>query len=357
MPHSIQQEIGVGLALDLCDCGRYRDAEEVLGPFRENPNYLLAAGTVASWRGQQDQRRGAQEEAKDLFSKSARLYGDSPERAEPIAMLALCYWRCGEQSEALITVNEALGVNPHSFRAVLVKAIILTDQEHLGAAQSTLKAIVPETLTVAQRGRFYHQRGFIYEKLAQRESRAKARQTRDRAILDYTATAMCMEEIGHLSGLATARNNLAAVLSDCGRIEEAHQKVDNAIALWSDLGDRGQLAQAFDQKARIYLKEHKAPDALTFATKAVELLRRGEQLAWLAEIEVTQKRAEIMKRNEEEERDLIAKALKATDGATTKAAVLLGLTQPGLAFKLKHQYPELLPLRKQPRARRKTKRR
>lgn len=357
MPHSIQQEVGVGLALELCDRGRYREAEEALGPYVEEPEYLLAAGTVASWRGLQDQRKGAQEEAKDFFSRSARLYGDSDLRAEPLAMLAMCYWRCGESAEALIAVNEALQVNPQSFRAILVKAIILTDQEHLGAAQSTLKVVVPETLTIGQRGRFYHQRALVFEKQAQRESRAKAKLTRDRAILDYTATAVCMEEIGHLSGVATARNNLAAVLSDCGRIDDAHKEVDAAIALWLDLDDRGQLAQAFDQKARIYLKEHKAPDALKFANKAVQLLSKGEQKAWLAEIEITQKRAEIMQRNEQEERDLIKKALKATDGATTKAAVLLGLTQPGLAFKLNNHYPELLPLRKEPRARRKTKRR
>lgn len=352
MPHKIQQVIEIGLVRELCDRNLYREASEALGPYQEDPEWFLAAGMVESGLGAMAQLKGAQERAKDFFTTAERLFPEGPSRrAEALGRLALSYWRLGEHSEALITVDEALRIEPDCPAAILTKAVIQTDKDDLADALLTLLVSDLDLWEINDQGRNHGQRALIYKKRAEKQNRTKAANTRDKAIIEYEAATVCFEQGRNSSQLATVSNNLAGLYLDCRLTSRAHICVDRAIGLWTSLQDLGCLAQAFDTKARIYLKEHKAPPALEYAAQSTRLLQQGEQSAWLAAVQITYKRAELMKHDEDGERELIRSALSITEGSTTKAAILLGLSQPGLAFKLKTQYPELLPFRKTPRVR------
>lgn len=355
MAPTIQQTSGIGVAERLCDIGRYREAAEALGPYIDDPEYLLIAGTVASVIGSLDQIIGSQESAKDLLTKSARFFAEKsdPREADALGMLAWCYWRTGEIQEGLITANAGLKVNPKSFKALLAKAEIQTGQYQLGPALKTLELIDYDNLSIAERARFHNQRAVIYAKRAEGQISKKATDARDKSIGEFDAAAVLLEESGHLAGLPAVYNNLAELYRDCRRFTEAHKYADRAISLWSDSRDQTQLARGLDTKARIYLTDSppRFQEALKLASQSVSIFQCGEQTAWLAEAEITLGRASIMQKNEDDERELIRAALEATEGSTTKAAILLGLTQPGLAYKLKVQYPELLSFRKTPRKR------
>src|SRR6266508_3286500 len=87
---------------------------------------LLRAGTVSAWLGSSDQRPGSQETAKDLITKSIRIFerlDRNREAAEAHGDLALCYWREGSYDEARIHLANAIDLlkdEDTDLKAVLV---------------------------------------------------------------------------------------------------------------------------------------------------------------------------------------------------------------------------------------------
>jgi transcriptional regulator of acetoin/glycerol metabolism len=103
-------------------------------------------------------------------------------------------------------------------------------------------------------------------------------------------------------------------------------------------------AQIDESRARVLLAEGKTRQAFESALASVLALKdEDEQRLLLESLETLAAIADAFKK--EREREEICLALLNSDGRIKQAARLLGLKHQTLAWKLEHQYPQLLDLR------------
>jgi tetratricopeptide (TPR) repeat protein len=179
-------------ALNLCEIAEYERAGSLLpSPDLDSsdPELLFAWGVVLSGQSQQ-------ELAKDLLSKGSRLLDKEPAELARI-YLALCYWRLGEISEALVL----LGIEPEGteaqFCCLLVRAIIETEQGNSHTALALLARVNLADLSDAKCGKFHNHRGLALRKLGKL----------DEAIQEFERAINYWKDAPEL--LALAKNNVA----------------------------------------------------------------------------------------------------------------------------------------------------
>lgn len=341
--------------VDLTDRNLIPEAIDVLGglwegyesiPESENADHLLALGIVMSVGGMMEQSVGAQERAKNLYSKAARLSDGYIRELADVGM-GYAYWREGAAESGLIVVDPLLDSDNVEirFRAYFCRSVLLADSDREAALESLkMVASLLDEVSLALQGKYHGQRALILQELADASDDTDIR---DRAIVEYEAASVAFETVGNIISEATVTNNLAGLYLSVGQHTRAHVNVDRGISLLTRLGDKGRLALAYDQKARIYLAEKQFDSAVKMAERAVKIVKGDEYPQRLAECQKTLDTARGASATSESA--MIRHALEVTGGATSKAAQLLGLTQPGLAFKIENQYPELRSLRKAPR--------
>lgn len=256
---SIQQlttTVDTSWLVQLCEAGRYREANEMLGELSpaEHP---LAFGMVET-------AIGNQETAKDYLSRC------EGERA--LVQLAYAYWRSGEFKEA----RDILKSVPETFDSLLCEAIIETET----APERTLELLDRASgfsVSPGLQARLHNQRAVALRKIGET----------DRAIREYDA-AIHFFELAKSDCLPFVVNNLAGVYLDCRYYSEAHKNVDQAINLLGH--DPSHLAKAYDQKALIYLAEGNLDQAKNYASRAISTIERTDKKAWLAECLITRSR-------------------------------------------------------------------
>lgn len=251
--------VTVVTALDviaLCDAGRYREAVEMSVFIAPESDGLLALGMLET-------ARGNLEAGKDYLTRAADvLNGDLLVKAQ--TQLAFAYCRGGETAECRVLLES---VPADCFDRLLIEAIIETELKPERAIATLAR--VQDPLSPGMEARLHNQRALALRKLGEL----------DRAIQEYEAAIYWFEQLGS-DCLPLVINNLARVYMVYGQFEMAHRYVDRAIQLLE--GDNDHLAKALDEKAQIYLAEH-SPDALRFATKSVELLKKSDKLEWMVE--------------------------------------------------------------------------
>jgi tetratricopeptide (TPR) repeat protein len=360
----------------LCGQAQHQKAISVLGDNWQglgvvsesgDPEILLVLGTLNSELGSIQQFAGAQEAAKDMLSRAERLFEASGDlrRAEAMLQLSRCYWRCSEHDEAMILIADVLASYSDSdtrLYALTLKAVFEGDRG--GDSLEILVQAEPLAGEFAHpllRGKFHGERALALRRLSEKQPDPEP--LLDRAIQEYECASVCFELANSPAYGARVLNNLSEIYRRCGQFEMAHAYLDRAAKLLMD--DKANLAQVHDQRAKTFLDEGKPDKALACAKEAVSLLLPGEQKTWLQACLATQRQAikavkalEAIKKHADvasrksAERERIRAALVAADGITTRAADILGLTQPGLAHKIQNQFPELASLRKVPRTRR-----
>ena len=210
---------------------------------------------------------------KDYWAQRARE-GDL--RA-PIK-LAACYEMAGEVDNGLAIITDFLtrADLPTEIRseALLRKAVLQVDSPIV--AWKTIEGANLE-VQLDLRWKLHNQRGRILKELKKY----------DAAIIEYTATAYYANEEGCLQATAIAHNNLASIYRVKQMYAEAHRSVDVAIDL---LGTDEYLPLAYDQKALIYLDEHRYKDAHDCLLRAMRAM--ADQRRWRAEILCTLAKAE-----------------------------------------------------------------
>jgi len=298
------------LAKKFEEAGDYEAAREALGDLwqgvGERPRVtglsdesvgevLLRAGALTGWIGSSQQIRGAQEQAKDLLSESVAIFerlGDAGRAAEGQTELAYCYWREGAFDEARVILAEvlrSLDQEDGERRAVatLRRAIVeASANRHHDALQILTEAapLFEASATHAIKGKFHNELANVLNYLSEAERR---RDYADRALVEYAAAGFHFEEAGHTRNKAAVENNLGYLFASLGNFAEAHAHLERARRLFVRLKDRVHTAQVDDTRARTFIESGHFEEAERLARLAAATLKKGGELALLAETSMT----------------------------------------------------------------------
>ncbi len=286
--------------------GEYEAACEALGDFWPDPRrsvalndldlsaraeLLLRAGALTGWAGSASQVGDAQERAKDLISRSIKIFeelGETARVAGARSDLALCYWRQGAFDEARLILKDALDCLTGGDQETRVITLIRQGMVEKAAGRygDSLRAydeaapIVERIDNHAIKGTFHNELAGLFTRLGLgEESEARL----DRALVEYAAASFHFEQAGHLRFRASVENNLAYLLLRIKRFADAHAHLDSARKLWLELKDVKCVAQSDDTRARALLEEARLVEAEAFARQSVSALESGGEQSILAE--------------------------------------------------------------------------
>lgn len=251
---------------------------------------LLRAGSLAGWLGSADQANGSQEFAKNLITTSVEIFsgiGDTKKAAEAQGDLALCYWREGSYDEARIHLENArtgLAEADSDLQAILLirAGIVEVWDRKLNEAlrlYNEAAPLVEKTEDHALKGSFHIEYGLVFRRLAAPENREDYL---DRALIEYAAAGFHFEQAGNERALARVENNLGYLFFTVGRYTDAHQHLDRARYLFTQLKDIGTAAKVDDTRAQALLAEGRLLEAERLVRQAVRVLERGGEQGELA---------------------------------------------------------------------------
>jgi tetratricopeptide (TPR) repeat protein len=281
--------------------GRYEEARDELGELwagvGEHPQLdftpqiraevLLQCGTLSGWLGSANQL-DVQEKAKDLLTEALHIFQTfnlNTKVSETRYELGMCYFRKGAYDEARVVLEEALQrlENEELYAKILIRQTIIEIWvgKHL-EAWAMLDRARPafENATDALKGRWHGQMGLVLKRLATAEGRIDYA---DRAIIEFTAAIYHFEEARHERYCAMARNNIAMLLYQVGRYDEAHEHLDRAHTFLEKLKDVGLLAQVEETRARVLVAAERYIEARQVILEVVDTFEKGGEQALLAD--------------------------------------------------------------------------
>ncbi len=304
--HDERARLRCQLAKQLEETGNYDAAREAMGELWRGVGHrpvlddleqetaadvLLRAGVLTGWIGSVKQIEGAQETAKNLISESITIF-EAIENTEKLAEaqmeLGHCYWREGSYDNARVWLNEALRRLPDT--ACEIKAVTLSRlatvekvSNRLHDALQLHKQAAPLYEACGNhtiKGRFHNSFANLLVILGQAERRDDYI---DQALIEYAASSFHFEQAGHTRYQACVENNLGFLFSTIKRFAEAHEHLDRAQALFTQLRDKVHLSQVDDARAQVLLEEGRLAEAEKFARCAVQTLEAGGQQSLYAE--------------------------------------------------------------------------
>jgi tetratricopeptide (TPR) repeat protein len=252
---------------------------------------ILRVGALTGWLGDSMQIEGSQELAKDLISEAARGFeelGQMHKVGEARSDLALCYWRAGAFDEARVILDDALshfGESDTELKAVALvrKAIVERSSTRLHDALDIYKQsadLFGEIADPLLAAHFHHGFANLLNQLSTTEHR---QDYVDRALIEYSAASHYFEMAGHLSFQACTYINLGFLFFTLKKFSEAHEHLDRAQVLLTELKDNLHLAQVDETRARVLLAEGRIVEAEKTVRAAVHTLEKGENVLWLVE--------------------------------------------------------------------------
>ena len=254
---------------ELIYAGQYEAARNELGelwtgigkrpavdaPPQMRAEVLLQCGTLSGWLGSAKQL-DVQGKAIDLLTEALHIFQTlnlKPKASEAQYELGMCYFRRGAYDEARAVLDEALaGLEDAELKAKILirRTIIEIWSGQYYEAWKLLDDARPafDASSHALKGRWHGQMALILRKLATAEGRVDYA---DRAIIEFTAAIFHYEEAGHERYCAINLNNLAMLLYQMDRYEEAHDHLDRAHTFLQKIRDVGLLAQVDETRARV----------------------------------------------------------------------------------------------------------
>jgi tetratricopeptide (TPR) repeat protein len=306
-------ELRCQLAKELEDTGDYEAARQAMSEFwqriGEHPRLdrletiargevLLRAGVLTGWIGSKAQITDAQETAKNLISESIRVFesrGYAKKILEAQTELAYCYWREGALDEARVILKGVLSRltidSELKAKAVLRSAIVEWAALHYGESLQILTdaaRLFEKINNQTIKGGYHNALAGVLEDIG---TASKQADYLDRAFIEYAAANFHFEQAGHKCYRANVENNLGFLYFKVRKFQEAHEHLNRARRLLSNLKDCGGVAQVDETRARVFLAEGKHSEAERAARGAVSALSRGGQQALLAEALITHGRA------------------------------------------------------------------
>jgi DNA-binding NtrC family response regulator/Flp pilus assembly protein TadD len=252
---------------------------------------LLRTGSLSSSIGSARQIQGSQDIAKDLLSESASIFTDlkNPLKvAEAYNALGVCYYREGALNEARITLHQAVSLlaNDNSelkARVMFNSALVESVAGRLSSALDLLIAAAPLFETGdnhALNGNYYNTLAITLKNLGAAENR---QDYIDRALIEFAASSYHYEKAGHPRNVARVENNLGFLYLTAGKTQHAHEHLDIARQIFSDLKDSGNVAQVDETRARAFLAERRPADAERVTRTVIQTLDSAGQQGLLAE--------------------------------------------------------------------------
>lgn len=257
-------------------------------------------------------------------------------------------WREGRYEDCLLLVGTVLAENltPRiSVRAWIQRATFQNERGEHEAALESLKQAASDLDSASTyiQGTYFSERGRAHKGLG----------SFDHALTDYPGAKHCFEQIGHWEYVATIEKNTAGVYLKLGEFAQAHEHVDEAIRIFSELKSET-LCQAYDTQAEIFLFEGYLALAASANRKAINLCPDNE--SWLCSFNTLKKRIDAADRIEENALNMIGvatvpdlervkvnmarRALVKEKGSVTRAGKLLGLDHRGID-RIIERHPEI----------------
>lgn len=292
-------------ASDLIYRGQFEEAKEELGELwpgpgnqptfnfnpRLNAELLLLCGILTGWLGSAKQI-DVQEKAMNLITEALVIFQwikNQKKVAECQYELGMCYWRTGAFDEARIVLEKAMEFASNEQRGkILVRQTLVEGSmgRYLEALQMLEDARSDfETYSHALKGKWHGQKAIILRRLASIENR---NDYYDRAIVEYTAASIHLEQAGHYRYQGNILNNLAFILCRLGQYSKAHEHLNQARGIFETLKDTGNIVQVNETKARILLGEERYSEAETVINEVVKSLEKSGRQALLVEALTTQ---------------------------------------------------------------------
>ncbi len=299
-------ELCCELAREFENKGDYEEAREVLSGYwsgiGDPPNLtglerstaaevLLRAGVLTGIIGSaSSQIPDAQETAKNLISESLAIF-ESQRYAEKIAEaqieLALCYWRTGDFNEALdllkLALAQATDDSELKVKAVIRWGIVEIDAGRLTEALRFLTdnaSLVEEINSDMLKGCYHQTLGDAHKDLWESDTPGNYL---DRALIEYAAASYHFEQAEHRRYLANLENNLGMIYFRINRRKEAHEHLDRARVIFTNLKDIRAVAQVDETRARVFLQEGRNVEAEKVARSSVKTLEKSDMQLPLAE--------------------------------------------------------------------------
>ncbi|HWT00036.1 MAG TPA: tetratricopeptide repeat protein [Pyrinomonadaceae bacterium] len=286
---------------ELIYAGQYEAARDELGglwagigerptvdaPPQMRAEVLLQCGTLSGWLGSAAQV-DVQGKAKDLLTEALHIFQTlnlKTKAAETQYELGMCHFRRGAYDEARAVLDEALaGLDDAELKAKILirQTIIEIWSGQYYEAWKLLDDARPafDASSHALKGRWHGQMALILQKLATTQGRIDYA---DRAIIEFTAAIFHYEEARHERYCAINLNNLAMLLYQLERYEEAHDHLDRAHSFLQKIKDVGLLAQVDETRARVLAAQQNYLEARRVITGVVETFERGGEAALLAD--------------------------------------------------------------------------
>ncbi|MCU1268641.1 MAG: hypothetical protein JWM21_4959 [Acidobacteria bacterium] len=326
------------LAKELEEAGNYEAAREAIGEFWQRLGdrpalvglddataaaVLLRVGVLTGWIGSTKQIEGAQETAKDLITESMKSF-TSLNDLEGIAAaeieLAYCYWREGSFEEARVMLDEALKKLDKSDSdlkavAMLRRGIVEGSAKRFNDALRIYIEAVPVlemSRNASLKGKFHHLFGTLLKNLGTAEHRGDYI---DRALIEFAAAGFYFQEAELWRHQACVENNLGFLFGTIGKFPEAHEHLDRAQMLFTQLKDDVHLAQVDETRARVLLAEGRVVEAEKTARTAVRTLEQGDEQSLFAEALTTQGIALARLKHPEQARVTLGRALGVAERA------------------------------------------
>jgi CheY-like chemotaxis protein/tetratricopeptide (TPR) repeat protein len=304
--HNERARLRCQLAKQLEEAGNYEVAREAMGELWRGVGHrpvlegleqataaevILRAGVLTSWIGSCRQIEGTQEIAKNLISESITSFEalyDTEKIAEAQTELAVCYWREGAFNEARDLLKAVLDRLPD--KAGELKAITLSRLAMVeGSAKRFNDALRIDTEAAplfekstndVLKGKFHNGFGFVLRNLGASEQREDYI---DRALIEYEAASYYFEQARNTRYQACVENNLGFLFGTIKKFREAHEHLDRAQALFTQLKDKAHIAQVDDARAGVLLAEGRIAEAEKIARCAVNTLEMGGEQSLYAE--------------------------------------------------------------------------
>jgi tetratricopeptide (TPR) repeat protein len=302
------------IAKQLEDAGKYEEARVHLSPWwqligqmpvlsgldqRASAEMLMRAGSLSGWIGSLQQVSDAHAFAQTLLLRSIALFKalNLPvKRAEALLALAICYWQVEDFDYASDLLQQALGQVGEQDE--VLKAVILLNCaiiaraarederafDFLACAAPLFEGVSDDALC----GRFHSSFAVA---LKNRWKEKRDEKTLDQALLEFTAASHHLEEAGYKHQSAAARNNLADLLGEAGRYQEALENLDHAASLFRTLKDNVHLAQVEETRAKVLLIQGRNLKAERAAVISVSILERSSEKSLLIKSLITKGRA------------------------------------------------------------------
>ena len=254
----------------------------------------LRCGALIGFLGHVRQIPTAQERSKNLLTEARSIFLEiyDPEKlAECENYLALAYWRTGEIKEAQSWIEEAQSrtlseqslVSLYSF---VIRDLVLLSQKkyfEVSASFPELERLFEGKADDFLTGSLYNNFGIATKNLGDTAGALDAlEKARD-----------CFVASGNKIQIALAENNISQLYEAQRRFSLAHASIDRATQLFNEIKDRTREGFSLDTKALIYFTEGKYAEALETVERAIAILERSENYAYLVETIATKARIQL----------------------------------------------------------------